>query len=150
MADQAYGAVSRQGDQEVVGTVAVVVHPDRLASWVGIRDQGGHVEENSDGVETLGKQPHPLARDGVYLQHVLLTLGGGACGDDALLSWEVPAPRMGPERAQAVRDEACEFPLGEPCQPVAEGRVWDATEARQSLVPPQRQGVRRTGVRACP
>ena len=43
MADQADRAAPRQGDQQVIGSVAVVVHPRGITARVGIRDHGGCV-----------------------------------------------------------------------------------------------------------
>ena len=50
LADDADGASSRQGEQQVVGAVAVVVHPHGVPARVGVGDHGGDAVEHGDGV----------------------------------------------------------------------------------------------------
>ena len=133
LAQQADGAAPGQGEQHVVGTVAVVVHAHRVVVRVGVGDHGGDAVEHGHGVHSLGQQPEPLLRHGVGPQHVRPALGGCAPGGDALLRGEVPALRASSQNAQMVRHGVDEAPLGQLLQPVSERGGWDAPEAGQLL-----------------
>ena len=63
LADHNDGAAPGQGEQHVVGAVAIVVHPHGGVVWVGVGDQGGDAVEHGHGVQWLGQQPEPLLRE---------------------------------------------------------------------------------------
>ena len=131
MANQADAASPGQGEQHVVGAVAVVVHPHGIVVRVGVDDHGGDAVEHGHGVQPLGQQPEPLLRHRVGPQHVVPALGGCASYGDALFRRKVPALGASPQDAQVVRHGVHEAPLGQLLQPVAEHGGWNASEAGQ-------------------
>ena len=141
LANHADGAATGQGEERVVGAVAVVVHAHGLLVRVGVGDHGCDAVEHGHGVQTLGQQPEPLLRHRVGPQHVLPALGGCACCGDALLRGEIPALRASPQDAQMVRHGVHEAPLGQLLQPVTERGGGDASEVGQILHRGQGRGA---------
>ncbi|MXZ92071.1 MAG: hypothetical protein F4W95_15125 [Chloroflexi bacterium] len=131
LADDADGETTGQRHQQVVGAVAVVVHPHVAPLRVGVGDHGGHAVEHGHGVQPLRQQAEPLSGQRVGHKHVLAALGGGAGGRDALIRGKVAALGAGPQRAQVVGHGVHQAALGELLQPFAQGGRGNAPEAGQ-------------------
>ena len=130
-----------QRDQQVVGAVAVVVHPHVVPLRVGVGDHGGHAVEHRHGVQPLGQQPEPLPGQRVDRQHVLAALGGGAGGRDALLSGKVTELGAGPQRSQVMGHGVRHAATGQLVQTVAQRGRRNAPKAGQFVHGGQGRGA---------
>ena len=131
LAQQAHRAAPGQGDQHVVGTLAVVVHPHRLSLGVGVGDQGGGSIERGHGVQPVGQEPVPLPGHRVLPQEGLRSPFHHCPGVYALLRREVPQVGVRPQDAQAVGHRVRHAHLRQLLQPVPESGSRDSAEAGQ-------------------
>ena len=141
LAQQADGAASGQGEQHIVGAVAVVVYAHGPLVRGGVGGHDGDAVKHGDGIQPLGQQPEPLLRDRVGPQHVSPALGGCASGGDALLRWEVPSLRASPQHAQVVRYGVHKATLGELLKTFAECGGGNTAKAGQIVYGGQGRGA---------
>ena len=133
LAHDAQGPAFGERDQQVVGSLAVVVHPDGVPLRVGASDDGGHVVEHGYGVQTFGEQPEPLPGHRVLAEEdfrAVLHRGGGL---DALLRGKVALLRVWPQAAQVVGNRVHQAQPGEFRQPAAQGGCRNHAEAGEFL-----------------
>ena len=131
LAQDAHRAASRERNQQVVGSLAVVVHPDGVSLRVGVGDEGGDVVEHGHGVQALGEQTEPLAGHRLVGQEGLGPSLKGCGGADTLFRGEVAVLRLRSEGAQAVGHGIHQPQFRQSFQPAAQSGGGHPVEAGQ-------------------
>ena len=141
LAYDAQGAALGEGDQDVVGSLAIVVHPDGLAAGVGVGDQGGQMVDHGHGVQPFRENPKPLPGHRVPAEETLGILFTLRCRHNPLVRGEVAALGMRPQAVQPVGHRVHQAHGRQPVQPVAQGGLGNPPEAGQFLDGGQGRGA---------
>ena len=127
--------------QGVVGTLAVVIHPDGLAALVGVGDEGGHVVDHRHGVQPFGEDAEPLSGHRVLAEKAFRAVFGFACGDYACFRGEVAELGARTQVGQAVGHRVHHAQGRQFVQSAAQGGLGNPPEAGQFLHGGQGRGA---------
>ena len=141
LADDAQGASLGECNQGVVGSLAVVVHPDGLAAGVGVGDESGDVIDHGHGVQSFGQDAEPLPGHRVLAEETLRAVFGFACGDYACFRGEEAELGTRTQVGQAVGHGVDQALGRQPVQLVAQGGLGNPSEAGQFLHGGQGRGA---------
>ena len=131
LADDAQGAALGEGDQGIVGTLAVMVHPDGLAAGVGVGQQRGQVVDHGHGVQPFRENAKPLPGHRVPAEEAVGVLFTLRRRHNSLVSGEVAALGARPQCRLAVGHRVRQALGRQPVQPFPQGGLRNSSEAGQ-------------------
>ena len=130
----ARGTAIGKGDQQVVRSLAVVVHPHGLPLGVGVGDHGGHVVEHGHGVQAFGQAAGTTPGDTGYSlrkRSVPCSASAAASMPRSVGKWRRLG--FGPRAAQVVGNRVRQAPPLKFRQPAAQGGDGNPAEGGQFL-----------------